>query len=533
MSQLLKKLITLAMCLWHIPSMLLSKGDVTEPLSCFIAPAKPNKHRKKYKQSYKTLDAWYNAVHAFEQFPEDYVKRSPLTLDELLKTVESAAQATEKFHNKTIWLDNIKLPKKLYSLKKDIFAPYVQKIVIDDTAEIALFGDVHGSVHSILKDLKQLQKLGWFKDSFKITKPNAYIFFLGDEIDRGKWGAEVLYTIARLKEANPSKVFNIRGNHERLKCKYSYADRKKDAKQNFEFIHELQKKFPEAEKEEIERIFNTFNSFPMAIFVGAGNKGHTDFLQISHGAVDLGFDPTELFQGNASLQRITTFRRGTNLKRLSTKSQKIVTDTLIKNHPEELSDFQPKTLQDPSRVGLMWNDFIFTGEPFTFDKAGSWNFGRDLFEEILNFGTNTKHTLHGIIRGHEHNYNTYPGLWDTHGALPSWDNKVITLFSGPANFLPNGNKKLIFNYDSFCILTIKKQYKDWRLTHWWREFKTSRKPKSRTSKWQSEKVPLPNQIQQPKLLRNTALEKNNAQEPVTSIQPILCKTTSNPAPNTK
>ena len=60
------------------------------------------------------------------------------------------------------------------------------------------------------------------------------------------------YTIARLKETNPSQVFSIR-NHERMKCKYKYADRKKEGKQNFEFIHELQKKFPEADKADMRK----------------------------------------------------------------------------------------------------------------------------------------------------------------------------------------------------------------------------------------------------------------------------------------
>ena len=49
-------------------------------------------------------------------------------------------------------------------------------------------------------------------DNFVLIPENLYMIFLGDYVDRGQFGAEVLYTILRLKLANPDHVFMVRGN---------------------------------------------------------------------------------------------------------------------------------------------------------------------------------------------------------------------------------------------------------------------------------------------------------------------------------
>ena len=47
-----------------------------------------------------------------------------------------------------------------------------------------------------------------------ISNKVTYMVFLGDYVDRGFYGTEVLYTIMMLKIANPEKVILLRGNHE-------------------------------------------------------------------------------------------------------------------------------------------------------------------------------------------------------------------------------------------------------------------------------------------------------------------------------
>ena len=56
-----------------------------------------------------------------------------------------------------------------------------------------------------------------------LAKPNTYMVFLGDYTDRGNYGIEVLYTMLRLKLANPEQVFMARGNHEDIQMIASYG----------------------------------------------------------------------------------------------------------------------------------------------------------------------------------------------------------------------------------------------------------------------------------------------------------------------
>ena len=69
-------------------------------------------------------------------------------------------------------------------------------------------------------------------DGFRLAKPNTYMVFLGDYTDRGNYGIEVLYTMLRLKLANPEQVFMARGNHEDIQMIASYG-----------FLAECQKKY--------------------------------------------------------------------------------------------------------------------------------------------------------------------------------------------------------------------------------------------------------------------------------------------------
>ena len=79
---------------------------------------------------------------------------------------------------------------------------YLQKIVAEPTSTIFIFGDFHGSIHSLIRNLDRLKDTGFLKNDFSLKK-GAYLFFLGDYVDRGRYGCEVLYTLSRLKEKNP------------------------------------------------------------------------------------------------------------------------------------------------------------------------------------------------------------------------------------------------------------------------------------------------------------------------------------------
>lgn len=68
---------------------------------------------------------------------------------------------------------------------------------------LTVVGDVHGQFY----DIKEIFRLGGNPESSKYL-------FLGDYVDRGIYGIEIIMTLFCLKIAYPNSVFLLRGNHE-------------------------------------------------------------------------------------------------------------------------------------------------------------------------------------------------------------------------------------------------------------------------------------------------------------------------------
>ena len=69
--------------------------------------------------------------------------------------------------------------------------PFVQKLLLPSDAVVALFGDLHGSLHSILRELNSLVEQGYLEDDFTVTaawRGRFFVVFLGDYVDRGAFG---------------------------------------------------------------------------------------------------------------------------------------------------------------------------------------------------------------------------------------------------------------------------------------------------------------------------------------------------------
>ncbi|ELP94247.1 serine/threonine protein phosphatase PP1 isozyme, putative [Entamoeba invadens IP1] len=74
--------------------------------------------------------------------------------------------------------------------------------LIELDAPVNIVGDVHGSYFDMVKLLT------------KTTLPSAPFLFLGDYIDRGDFGIEVICLLYALKIRSPKQIFLLRGNHE-------------------------------------------------------------------------------------------------------------------------------------------------------------------------------------------------------------------------------------------------------------------------------------------------------------------------------
>jgi len=103
----------------------------------------------------------------------------------------------------------------------------------DINQKYIIFGDFHGSFHTFLRHLFRFRLMGMFNENC-ILHDNYHLIFLGDVIDRGSFGYEILILIFILKVLNPNNIHINRGNHEELETNEEYG-----------FLEELDKKMPD------------------------------------------------------------------------------------------------------------------------------------------------------------------------------------------------------------------------------------------------------------------------------------------------
>ncbi len=225
---------------------------------------------------------------------------TPLSKDFFLKTTVSFLDFSKSsdLSKKENWLHKQRPSDDFFNPDKDIFIPYVQKLVIPSDSIVSFHGDLHGDIHSLNEYIALLIKGGYLNDQLKIIKDNFYMVFLGDYTDRGWYGAEVIYTILGLKYNNPEKVILVRGNHEDDYMNKYYG-----------FEDDLRNKFYNECKNELEfqglvkAIYRIYNYMPVALYLGCPNaQGNTNFLQCCHGGMEVGFNPKILLASNSAFQ---------------------------------------------------------------------------------------------------------------------------------------------------------------------------------------------------------------------------------------
>ncbi|KAA6312184.1 MAG: putative Ser/Thr protein phosphatase family protein, partial [Streblomastix strix] len=76
---------------------------------------------------------------------------------------------------------------------------------IDTSFRVTVIGDIHGQVFDLCE---LIGKVGLPEE-----QKNHFVF-MGDYVDRGAFGCEVMAIVLSLKIAHPESVYLIRGNHE-------------------------------------------------------------------------------------------------------------------------------------------------------------------------------------------------------------------------------------------------------------------------------------------------------------------------------
>ncbi len=161
--------------------------------------------------------------------------------------------------------------------------PFVQRKMVAPDARIITVGDLHGGIQTLINILLTLLAEDVLDNNFKIVDPNVHLVFLGDYVDRGPYGVEVIYTLARLKLANPDQVVVLRGNHEDVGM--NAADPGSD---EINFEDELEFKFGHPAQRWLEFVDEHFyKQLPLACYFGNGHQ----WIQFCHGGIDPHYNP--------------------------------------------------------------------------------------------------------------------------------------------------------------------------------------------------------------------------------------------------
>lgn len=280
------------------------------------------------------------------------------------------------------------------TLKFKKFQPFVQRIVAQPGQHFIMRGDLHGDILSLVTQLEDMQKEGLIGDNFKL-KPGVKFVVLGDYVDRGIYGAEVLYTLARLVAANPDDVVCVRGNHEDLNLGYQYGE--------YGFPYELKYKFGDHDGSLYAWIGNIYNLLPVVVYLGDDKQR---YVQLCHGGIEQGYQPELFLRSDNDYQLIGALHRARSLQaiiqdpNISQKARKemqalsvLFQDNVVLEHP--CSDRLP--------LGFMWNDFDPEGKGLVVRQHyRGLEYGQEGVNVVLNQQAGTNTQIIGIIRGHQH-----------------------------------------------------------------------------------------------------------------------------------
>ncbi|MEM7384941.1 MAG: metallophosphoesterase family protein [Verrucomicrobiota bacterium] len=419
----------------------------------------------------------------FDNLPQNREKQKPLPEDFPLSDMQMASQM-EGFvriqrgllQNAAQWIGG-EAPPVLGQAER--FYPFAQRLRVPSGSRIFFHGDLHGDVHSLLAEFRSLQ--GDVLQGFNIRSPDVYFVFLGDYVDRGHYGVEVIYTLLRFKEANPDRVFMVRGNHENQTLNI-----------RFKFDEQWTDRFGETVGNSLfARMQDLYAHLPLVLYVGQG----TDYLQCNHGGLEPGYRPTSLLQspGPIVYQKLGRLDRPGFLSRypeLMTSDFHYPDDPYSRSRLEVWNvEMEPVLLPD---VGFSWNDFTLLAGDRPYYKSGrGWRFGQDTTQATLSDGSSEGVRLRGVFRAHQQSSRLTPMMRRmvlSRGVFRHWQKGDDVLYEEDLEALEKileteVDRPLVdqavytfnispdsaygancgFDFGTIGVLTIRKAFDDWRL----------------------------------------------------------------------
>jgi hypothetical protein len=227
---------------------------------------------------------------------------------------------------------------------------YIKVLKPDIDDKFIVIGDLHGSFHTLVRNLFRFRASNIIDENFKIAH-DYKIIFLGDILDRGWYGYECLVLISLLKLNNSGKVFINRGNHEEIWMTTKESFIKEIQNKNIILNNGLRLDYSD-----IIRVLSLSHS---ALMIRDPHTKH--FIWLSHGGIPINNNTTimqevkNISNNPSSAQDVVlndeTMPADTQIRALGDKTRGINPEPGFLNKPDIMQRrYSPGTQ-------IKWNDF--------------------------------------------------------------------------------------------------------------------------------------------------------------------------------
>lgn len=159
--------------------------------------------------------------------------------------------------------------------KSEQVGEFIYKVLPKSSTEFVIFGDVQAAYHSMVRNIERLIEIGILNKDLKVVKPDCFIVFMGNVIDRAAYSLETLTVAMRLVEENPKNVFYLRGNHENNDYWHEYGLKQELIIRASQYPLD-KNKIPLGET--FSKYFNTLGS---ALYISVIPKNESEFVRVS------------------------------------------------------------------------------------------------------------------------------------------------------------------------------------------------------------------------------------------------------------
>lgn len=329
----------------------------------------------------------------------------------------------------------------------------VQRKVVEKGTTVLFVGDLHGRIDVLNAILKDWNVKGLLDDNMKL-RADCLVVFLGDYVDRGLDGFEVIRRLMELYLANaaPGNVVLLRGNHE-------------DQNQNIDggFGKELKQKCVDAVQHVFDKIcINFYEKLPVALYLG-DQWGH--FIRCNHGGDHPAYNPYSLIYASMHIEYDSLYNGQSYFQRGD------ILPILVRGVRDEFAAIKllmgatlwkvPGQNDGLAKNGFLWADYALNKKQETFydQQCGRISYSYTNAQELLK-----KCELKGVIRAHQHvemlnlleKYNGFFAL----GECNNTEDPMIFTQGMIGTCYPCLEKAFLFNRAHYVKLSIKGSFND-------------------------------------------------------------------------